>query len=110
MSPHYTIVKDYASSYTTDIHNALNFYMNGFSSLAWNNTNDAAYNTRYWAWNGTLATGSPTTMNTLSDVNSKIQSANANFYNWLNTVDGLNKDQRGIARSATTWPGAYQGE
>jgi hypothetical protein len=39
-----------------------------------------------------------------------IQSANANFYNWLNTVGGLNKDQRGTTRSATTWPGAYQGE
>ncbi len=110
MSPHYSIVREYASSFNTDSHNALNFYMNGFGSLAWNNTDDAAYNTRYWAWNGTLTTGSPTTMNILSDVNSKIQSANANFYSWLQSVGGHDKDQRGTTRSATTWPGAYQGK
>ena len=67
-----------------------------------------SYKNTYWAWNGTLATGTPTTMNTLSDVNTKIQTANAEFYTWLQSVGALEKDQRGTARGTTTWPGAYQ--
>ena len=84
-----------------------------FGGLVWaaNSTAGQEYKSG-WNWNGTLATGNPTTMNTRGDVKAKIQAANADFYTWLQSVDGLDKDQRGNARgSADTdaiWPGAFQ--
>ncbi|MBR1632736.1 MAG: hypothetical protein IJ686_03180 [Bacteroidales bacterium] len=84
-----------------------------FGGLAWaaNSTAGQEYKSG-WNWNGTLATGTPATMNTRGDVKAKIQAANAGFYTWLQSVDGLDKDQRGNARgSADTdaiWPGAFQ--
>jgi hypothetical protein len=82
-----------------------------FGSLAWIASITAAQEYKSgWTWNGTLAIGTPVSKNTLEDVNAKIQAANADFYTWLGTVGGLDKDQQGNARGAETWPGAYQGE
>ena len=78
-----------------------------FGGLAWTADSAQPYKSG-WTWNGSLSTGTPTTMNTLADVKAKIEAANAGFHTWLGTVDGLDKDQRGNARSATAWPGAYQ--
>lgn len=84
-----------------------------FGGLAWaaNSTSGEEYKSG-WNWNGTLATGTPATMNTRGDVKAKIQAANAGFYTWLQSVDGLDKDQRGNARgNADTdpiWPGSFQ--
>ena len=47
-------------------------------------------------------------MNTLADVKGKIQTSDSAFYTWLNTVGGLDKDQRGNNRGTNTWPGALQ--
>ena len=102
----------------TDAFNATDYYGTAsyFGGLGW--TTDAAaprYNNTGWAWNGSLATGSVTTMNTLADVNAKIQTADSGFYDWLSSgsidgtaVNGLSADQRGQARSTRTWPGAWQ--
>ena len=78
-----------------------------FGGLSW--TGGTSWNDTYWAWNGTLAGGSNTNKATLSSVNSAIQSANADFYSWLDSIDALNRDGRGMSRGTTTWPGAYDG-
>lgn len=94
----------------TDSYNGVNYLGTSsyFGGLSYSKGSTPTYANTYWTWNGTLATGTPTTKNSLSDVNSKIQAANGNFYTWLNSVGGLNKDQRGTARGTTTTPGAYQ--
>ncbi|MBQ9597315.1 MAG: hypothetical protein IJR34_03575 [Bacteroidales bacterium] len=88
-----------------------------FGDLSWTSpATGKTYANSYWSWNGSMATGSVVTMNTLADINSKINTASAGFYNWLNSgiidgtsVDGLSKDQRGNLRTLMSWPGAYQG-
>lgn len=78
-----------------------------FGGLAWTADSAQPYKSG-WTWNGSLSTGTPTTMNTLADVKAKIEAANAGFHTWLGTVDGLDKDQRGNNRGTNTWPGALQ--
>lgn len=102
----------------SDAFNAADYYGTAsyFGGLGW--TTDAAaprYSNSGWAWNGSLATGSVTTMNTLADVKTKIEAADSDFYDWLSSgtiagtaVNGLSADQRGQARSTRTWPGAWQ--
>ena len=59
-------------------------------------------------WNGTM-TGTNSNMKAAtSDVNAQIQSADANFYSWLNSIGALGKDINGNSRGATSWPGCYQ--
>ena len=77
-----------------------------FESLAW--TGGSSWNDSYWAWNGTLSGGDNTNKASLADVKSAIQTADSDFYAWLNGLGALDKDGRGHARAATTWPGAYQ--
>ena len=97
----------------TDAFNGTDWLSAYFGGLAWaaNSTAGQEYKSG-WNWNGTLATGTPATMNTRGDVKAKIQAANADFYTWLQSVDGLDKDQRGNARgNADTdaiWPGSFQ--
>lgn len=86
--------------------NGLDYRTTSFGSMA--EQNGTAYNTYYWSWNGTM-TGTNNTMATLSAVNAKIQNLAPDFYTWLGTVDGLDKDCRGKARGTSTWPGAYDG-
>ena len=76
-----------------------------FGGLSW--TGGSSWNDTYWGWNGTLATGSNTNKATLASVNTAIQSANADFYSWLNSIGALDKDGRGKTRGTNTWPGAY---
>lgn len=81
-----------------------------FGGLAWQGTaTPASWDNRYWKWNGTLSGGSNTDKALLADVKSAIQTADADFYTWLNSIDALDKDCRGKARGTTTWPGAYDG-
>ena len=72
-------------------------------------TGGSSWNDTYWGWNGTLATGSNTNKATLASVNTAIQSANAGFYSWLESIGALDKDGRGKTRGSSTWPGAYDG-
>ena len=78
-----------------------------FGGLAF--TSGTSWNDTYWGWNGTLATGSNLNKATLTSVNTAIQSANSDFYSWLNSIGALDKDGRGKTRGASTWPGAYDG-
>lgn len=81
-----------------------------FGGLAWQGSaSPASWTNRYWKWNGTLSGGNNTDKATLADVKSAIQTADADFYAWLNSIDALDKDCRGKARGTTTWPGAYDG-
>ena len=81
-----------------------------FGGLGTAMTEGAAATDCYWSWNGTLATGSDLTKASLADVNSTIQTADADFYAWLEGIGALTTDCRGKARSTTaTWPGAYDG-
>ena len=93
----------------TDSYNATDFYGTSsyFGSLAWN-TGTSKYNDTGWSWNGSLATGSVTTMNTLSDIKSKINTADSDFYDWLSSIEALGSDQRGQGRGVRSWPGAWQ--
>lgn len=82
-------------------------YFGGLGSAM---TEGAAATDCYWSWNGTLATGSDLTKAALADVNSTIQTADADFHSWLSSIGALTTDCRGKARSTTaTWPGAYDG-
>ena len=63
----------------------------------------------YWSWNGTLATGTDTSMATLENVNNTIKTADSGFHTWLSEIGALNTDGRGKQRGTTTWPGSYDG-
>ncbi|MCR4566152.1 MAG: hypothetical protein K5651_08710 [Bacteroidales bacterium] len=104
MSPLYGV-----SATNTDSYNATDFYGTSsyFGSLAWN-TGTSKYNDTGWSWNGSLATGSVTTMNTRSDIKSKINMADSDFYDWLSSIGALGSDQRGQGRGVRSWPGAWQ--
>lgn len=57
----------------------------------------------YYFWNGT----SPEfTQTNKADVVSQISSTD--FYTWLNSIDALDVDIRGVSRSSGYWPGSYQ--
>ena len=103
---------------TEDDYNATDFYGTSsyFGGLTWTSpASGKTYANSYQAWNGSLSTGSPATMNTLANIKTQINTASSAFYNWLNTgsidgvsVNGLNADQRGQIRGLRCWPGAYQ--
>jgi len=61
-----------------------------------------------WTWNGTLTGENSSMLAATSDVNAQIQSADADFYTWLNSIGALGKDINGNDRGATSWPGCYQ--
>lgn len=61
-----------------------------------------------FTWNGTM-TGTNSDMKAATaDVNSEIQTADADFYAWLNEIGALGKDINGKDRGTTSWPGCYQ--
>jgi hypothetical protein len=43
-----------------------------------------------------------------ADINSALQSADADFYAWLNEIGALGKDIKGKSRGTTSSPGCYQ--
>lgn len=90
--------------------NGENYITSSFGSMTENKpaSGSEAWDKYYWSWNGTM-TGTNNTMATLANVNKKIQDLAPDFYDWLGTVDGLNKDCRGKTRGTYTWPGAYDG-
>ncbi len=59
-------------------------------------------------WNGTLTGTNSNMLAATADVNAQIQSADADFYSWLNSIGALGKDINGRSRGATSWPGCYQ--
>ena len=79
-----------------------------FGGLQWSAGATPSWDNCYWSWNGTLSGGSNTEKASLADVKSAIQSADSGFYTWLEGLGALDKDGRGNARGATTWPGAYE--
>jgi len=84
-------------------------------------TNTTGFGDDYWAdsscfggwtspytWNGTM-TGTNSGMKAATaDVNTEIQNADSDFYDWLNSIGALGKDINGNSRGATSWPGCYQ--
>lgn len=82
-------------------------YFGGLSYVAPSSASDWAWNNCYWSWNGTMAKGSDLTKATLTDVNTKIQTADSDFHAWLSEIGALTTDGRGNARGTDTWPGAY---
>ena len=97
----------HSGTYTASGENATDYKGTSdyFGGLSW--TGGSSWNDTYWGWNGTLATGSNTNKATLASVNTAIQSADANFYSWLDSIGALDKDGRGKTRGTNTWPGAY---
>ena len=61
-----------------------------------------------YTWNGTLIGANSDKLATTTNVNSEIQSANSDFYNWLSSIGALGKDINGKDRGTTSWPGCYQ--
>ena len=61
-----------------------------------------------YTWNGTLVGTNSDKLAATSDVNTQLQSANSDFYNWLSTIGALGKDINGNNRGTTSWPGCYQ--
>lgn len=63
---------------------------------------------KYMYWTGTM-TGTNSGMKAATaDVNTQINSADSDFYTWLNSIGALGKDINGRSRGATSWPGCYQ--
>ena len=61
-----------------------------------------------YTWNGTLIGTNSDKLAATSDVNTQLQSANSDFYNWLDSIGALGKDINGNSRGTTSWPGCYQ--
>lgn len=70
-------------------------------------TTGNSYNSYYWGWDGTILSGTNSEMASTEDVNNAILSVSPDFHSWLDEIGALGKDQRGKARGATSWPGAY---
>lgn len=68
-----------------------------------------SFNTCYWSWNGSIIGGTNPGKAATEDVNAAIKSVDNGFWNWLDEINALGKDQRGMARGTTSWPGAYDG-
>ena len=61
-----------------------------------------------YTWNGTLIGTNSDKLAATSDVNTQLQSANSDFYSWLDSIGALGKDINGNSRGTTSWPGCYQ--
>ena len=85
-------------TYTQGSGDDLNVYASSFPGLEWDG--------RCWAWNGGYSGSAPLAQTSV--VNAAIQTFDANFYNWLQSIGALGKDMRGNDRGATSWPGSYQ--
>ena len=85
-------------TYTQGTGDDLNVYASSFPGLNWDG--------KCWAWNGGYSGSAPLAQT--NAVNTAIQSFDADFYNWLQSIGALGKDMRGNDRGATSWPGSYQ--
>ena len=61
-----------------------------------------------WTWTGTMTGTNSSMLAATADVNTEIQSADADFYAWLDSIGALGKDINGNDRGSTSWPGCYQ--
>ena len=80
----------------------------GFGSDYWADSSCYGGWSAPWTWNGTLTGTNSNMLAATADVNTEIQSADADFYSWLNSIGALGKDINGNSRGATSWPGCYQ--
>ena len=61
-----------------------------------------------YMWNGTMTGTNSNMFAPTADVNAAIQTADSDFYNWLQDVGALGVDISGKNRGTTSWPGCYQ--
>ena len=61
-----------------------------------------------YMWNGTMTGTNSNMFAPTADVNAAIQTADADFYSWLQSVGALGVDIKGKNRGTTSWPGCYQ--
>ena len=71
--------------------------------LTWSDDASSSY---YWKWDGTIDSGTTPPMPSQSDVNTRVSGICSDFVTWSGSDFG--KDQRGVSRGNTWWPGAYQ--
>ena len=90
---------DNRTAWTEDTGSGHNYYATSASFGGWSAP---------WTWNGTLTGTNSNMLAATADVNTEIQSADADFYAWLNSIGALGKDINGRDRGATSWPGCYQ--
>lgn len=90
---------DNRTNWTEDTGSGHDYYATSASFGGWS----APY-----IWNGTLSGTNSNMLAATADVNAQIQSADADFYSWLNSIGALGKDINGNNRGATSWPGCYQ--
>ena len=90
---------DNRTNWTVDTGSGHDYYATSASFGSWS----APY-----MWNGTLTGTNSSMLAATADVNDQIQSADSDFYSWLNTIGALGKDINGNSRGATSWPGCYQ--
>lgn len=90
---------DNRTNWTVDTGSGHDYYATSASFGSWSSP---------YTWNGTLTGTNSNMLAATADVNTEIQSADADFYAWLNSIGALGKDINGRDRGATSWPGCYQ--
>lgn len=90
---------DNRTNWTVDTGSGHDYYATSASFGGWS----APY-----TWNGTLSGTNSGMKAATADVNTQIQSADAGFHTWLNSIGALGKDINGNNRGTTSWPGCYQ--
>ena len=61
-----------------------------------------------YMWNGAMTGTNSDKFAPTSEINSAIESADPDFYTWLNEIGALGKDIDGRDRGNSSWPGCYQ--
>lgn len=64
---------------------------------------------QYMYWNGTMTGTNSGSFAATANVNIQINSADSDFYDWLDEIGALGKDFDGRNRGTYSWPGCYQG-
>ncbi len=90
---------DNRTNWTVDTGSGHDYYATSASFGSWSSP---------YTWNGTLTGTNSNMLAATADVNSEIQSADADFYTWLSSIGALGKDINGRDRGDTSWPGCYQ--
>ena len=90
---------DNRTAWTEDTGSGHDYYATSASFGSW---------TMPYIWNGTLTGTNSSMLAATADVNTEIQSADADFHAWLDSIGALGKDINGNNRGVTSWPGCYQ--
>ena len=87
-------------TYTNDTGSGRDYYAKNTYFDSW---------TAPYIWSGTMLSGTnKDQLAATTGVNTQIQNADADFYNWLSGIGALGKDINDNNRGATSWPGCYQ--